>query len=197
MAACSEINLMLGSFEDGELEPNEMQEVAFHLARCQACTDELSELSTIGRELRSLSSAPALAGFAVTVKERIDNLPVPFRVRMSRFFDRGFGAIGSGFAWGAAMAAVAAATTILISPYATRLASRHPETVNAVTSIARDAVRAPARLAEAFPDNSIQVASFNRDSHAVISRLEAEVPSVAVWNEPRTDTTVIWVPDQR
>ena len=34
------------------------------------------------------------------------------------------------------------------------------------------------------------------DSQAIISRLEADSPSVAVWSEPRTDTTVIWVPDQ-
>jgi hypothetical protein len=34
------------------------------------------------------------------------------------------------------------------------------------------------------------------DSQAIISRLEADSPSVAVWSEPQTDTTVIWVPDQ-
>jgi hypothetical protein len=34
------------------------------------------------------------------------------------------------------------------------------------------------------------------DSQAIISRLEAEMPSVAVWSEPQSDTTVIWLPDQ-
>jgi hypothetical protein len=34
------------------------------------------------------------------------------------------------------------------------------------------------------------------NSGAIISRLEADSPSVAVWSEPQTDTTVIWVPDQ-
>ena len=38
MAECGEISMMLGAFEDSELEPNEMQEVAYHLARCESCT---------------------------------------------------------------------------------------------------------------------------------------------------------------
>jgi len=36
----------------------------------------------------------------------------------------------------------------------------------------------------------------DNDSHADISRLESENHSVAVWSEPRRDTTVIWLPDQ-
>ncbi len=37
----------------------------------------------------------------------------------------------------------------------------------------------------------------DNDSHADISRLESGNPAVAVWSEPRKDTTVIWLPDQR
>jgi hypothetical protein len=36
----------------------------------------------------------------------------------------------------------------------------------------------------------------DNDSHADISRLESENHSVAVWSEPRRDTTVIWLPEQ-
>jgi len=72
MAECSEISLMLGAFEDAELEPNEMQEVAYHLARCDSCSSILSDYSTVGRELRSITpaldfAAPNLAGFADAV----------------------------------------------------------------------------------------------------------------------------------
>ena len=54
MAECGEISMMLGAFEDSELEPNEMQEVAFHLARCESCTGLLADYSTLGRNLRSI-----------------------------------------------------------------------------------------------------------------------------------------------
>jgi anti-sigma factor RsiW len=165
MAECSEMSLMLGPFEDGELEPNEMQEVAFHLARCESCTDALSAYSSLGRELRTITPEPQLAGFAAAVVSRIDKLPQPFWTRLGRFFSRGSDYIGSGFAWSTAVAAVAVLTAVLITPYAEQFAGRHP------------AIAAS-------------------DSHAVISRLESDIPSVAVWSEPRTDTTVIWLPDQ-
>jgi len=71
MAECSEISMMLGAFEDSELEPNEMQEVAFHLARCESCTGILADYSTIGRDLRSITDAPSLAGFSNAVIARV------------------------------------------------------------------------------------------------------------------------------
>src|SRR5258708_24082739 len=85
MAECSEIGLMLGAFEDAELEPNEMQEVAYHLARCESCTSILTDYSSLGRELRSITTAPALAGFSRAVIARIDRLPQPFFLRIERF----------------------------------------------------------------------------------------------------------------
>lgn len=182
MAECNEISLMLGAFEDGELEPNEMQEVAFHMARCEACTDELSEFSTIGRELRSAVPQIQLDGFAAAVKSRIDAIPQPFSRRLARFFGRGTDFIGSGFAWSGAVAAVATLTAVLITPYAEKLA--HREVPTAVARLERDA----ASLADATAPVT--------DSHAVISRLESDIPSVAVWSEPRSETTVIWLPDQ-
>src|SRR6267378_3753287 len=129
MAECSEISLMLGAFEDAELEPNEMQEVAYHLARCPSCSDILSAYSTVGRELRSLTpaldfSAPNMAGFADAVIARIDRLPQPWFRRVERYFGRGADFLGSGFAWGGAVAAVAMLTMILMTPYVQQVASR-------------------------------------------------------------------------
>ena len=59
MAECGEIGMMLGAFEDSELEPNEMQEVAFHLARCESCAAILADYSTLGRDLRSIAARAA------------------------------------------------------------------------------------------------------------------------------------------
>jgi anti-sigma factor RsiW len=176
MADCSEIELLLGAFEDGELEPNEMQEVAFHLARCEPCTKTLSAYSTLGRELRAVAPVAELSGFSMAVISRIDNLPQPLSAKIARFFRRGTDFLGTQLAWGSAAAAVAILTVVLATPYAERFASRH----------------APATIVATAQD----AAAAATDSHAVISRLESETPSVAVWSEPRSDTTVIWLPDQ-
>lgn len=195
MAECSEISLMLGGFEDAELEPNEMQEVAYHLARCQSCSGILSEYSTVGRELRSLTptldfSAANMAGFADAVIARIDRLPMPWYRRVERYFGRGADFLGSGFAWGGAVAAVAMLTIILLTPYAEQLTGRKlGRPAPALNQIAAATVAQPgtANDESSMADN---------DSHAVISRLESGNSSVAVWSEPRKDTTVIWLPDQ-
>jgi len=195
MAECSEISLMLGAFEDAELEPNEMQEVAYHLARCQFCSGILSEYSTVGRELRSLTpaldfSASNMAGFADAVIARIDRLPQPWFRRVERYFGRGADFLGSGFAWGGAVAAVAMLTIILMTPYIQQVASRRLGAPGAASNQIAAATVAQPSLA------NDQSSMADNDSHAVISRLESGNPSVAVWSEPRKDTTVIWLPDQ-
>src|SRR5882672_6759763 len=123
MAECSEISLLLGAFEDSELEPNEMQEVAYHLARCERCTAALSYFTTIGRGLRDIAPEPVLGGFAMAVIARIDALPQPLWVRISRFFRGKDRVLGSGFAWGTAAAAIAAITIVVTTPYARRYAA--------------------------------------------------------------------------
>jgi anti-sigma factor RsiW len=194
MAECSEIGLMLGAFEDAELEPNEMQEVAYHLARCETCTSILTDYSSLGRELRSITTAPDLAGFSRAVIARIDRLPQSVFRRIERFLRRSTESIGSGFAWGGAVAAVAVLTVILLSPYAQKFSNRQvPSTVPASSQLADATVARPAIVGEPALDDS---AMADGDSHAVISRLESDNPSMAVWSEPRKDTTVIWLPDQ-
>ena len=74
MPECSEIGLMLGAVGDGELEPNDLQEVARHVERCASCTGELSDYSTIGRELREIAITPSLEGFTKSVLDVIAKL---------------------------------------------------------------------------------------------------------------------------
>ncbi len=199
MAQCNEINLMLGAFEDGELEPHEMQEVAHHLARCDACTGMLEEYASIGRELRSMLELPPLESFANSVLERIERLPVPIGRRIRRLFARVGDELNAGLGMGAAAAVAAMLTALLVTPYARQMLEREfpGAAVSPVAQMARAAAELPAETAEtlaAVPQEPAELAS---DSHAVISRLEAEMPSVAVWSEPQTDTTVIWLPDQQ
>ena len=193
MAECGEISIMLGAFEDAELEPNEMQEVAFHLARCESCTGVLSEYSTLGRGLRSVVAEPNLAGFSKAVVARIDNLPQPILTRIERFFRRQVESVNSGLAWGGAVAAVAMITIILMTPYVQQVANRRGASSATIAEATHDIVPAANEIASSAMNEPTMA---DNDSHADISRLESENHSVAVWSEPRRDTTVIWLPDQ-
>jgi anti-sigma factor RsiW len=192
MAECSEISMMLGAFEDSELEPNEMQEVAFHLARCESCTGILADYSTLGRNLRSFAPEPSLAGFSSAVVARVDRLPQPVLTRIERFLRRQLDSVGSGIAWGGAAAVAAIVTIILMTPLARQFANRGTQPTTIASSVSNAAV-APAQVASATAGEPTMA---DNDSHADISRLESENHSVAVWSEPRRDTTVIWLPDQ-
>jgi anti-sigma factor RsiW len=191
MAECGEISMMLGAFEDSELEPNEMQEVAHHLARCESCTGILADYSTLGRDLRSIAAEPSLAGFSSAVIARVDRLPQPMLTRIKRFLSRQVDSVGSGIAWGGAAVAVAIMTIIMITPYAEQFAGRGPQSV--IAKAERAAVQVANEAADAAASEPTMA---DNDSHADISRLESENHSVAVWSEPRRDTTVIWLPDQ-
>ncbi len=192
MAECGEISMMLGAFEDSELEPNEMQEVAFHLARCESCTSILADYSTLGRDLRSIAAEPALAGFSSAVIARIDRLPQPVLTRIERFIRRQLDSVGSGIRVGRR------------GRSCRHLDDNSNDTVRAAVRQSRDAADRDCQGGgqRCSRGRSNQIATANEptmadnDSHADISRLESENHSVAVWSEPRRDTTVIWLPDQ-
>ncbi len=196
MAQCDEISLMLGGFEDGELEPHEMQDVARHLASCAACTGLLDDYADLGRELRSVMAMPRLDGFAASVVQRIERLPVPLGLRVRRFFGRLGEELNAGLGIGAAAAVAAVLTILLATPFARHMIDHElpMASTRPITQVASEASTAAQQLASALPENASEAAA---DSHAVISRLESDVPSVAVWSEPQTGTTVIWLPDQQ
>ena len=117
MSDCEQITLLLGPFEDGELEPHEMQEVARHLATCKSCEELLGDYNAIGRELREVITIPPLTGFAAGVDARIAELRAPLRERIGAFFE------GLNQRWAAAFAmvsmagAVAVITALVLTPY--------------------------------------------------------------------------------
>jgi len=101
----------------------------------------------------------------------------------------------SGLGMAVAGAIAAAITVVLVTPYAQvamhrsapihEIAKAEPEpAVRPGVETARHAIRPEFGEAEEEPQ-------------AVISKLESDIPSVAVWNEPRMSTTVIWLPDQQ
>jgi len=213
MARCEEMKLLLGPFEDGELEAHEMQEVARHLAGCANCEGELADYRTFAVALRGASSTPSLAGFSNAVTARIDQLPVPFGRRLRRYVTSFADGIGATFATGFAAAAVAVITAVILTPYFRQgqfFNSGHPLQVamaapnirtNAPQEVAKNdaspVIPPLARNDTAGAGGDLQPASTTEDSGTIIDRLDSPSPSVAVWSEPKSDTTVIWVPDQQ
>jgi anti-sigma factor RsiW len=215
MARCDDIKLLLGPFEDGELEPHEMQEVARHVVGCADCEAELADYRTLAVSLRGVAVTPDLAGFSAAVLARIEELPIPFGVRIRRYLTS-FSGIGATITTGFAAAAVAVVTAVILTPYFKQ--ATFAATARAPAAITRSVPLAPATpqdIASADAQSAIpaEVANglsvgggsiapvagppdMSGNSGAIISRLEADSPSVAVWSEPQSDTTVIWVPDQ-
>jgi anti-sigma factor RsiW len=191
MVQCNEIAPLLGTFEDGELAPHEMQEVARHLAQCRDCEEVLAGYSTLGRLLRDAVPHPPLDGFAKAVQVRLEQVRPSLRVRFSRRFGSWRERFGGGVAIAFAMAATAILTVIITTPLARNMvgAGGHVTQVatRAAGAIARDAAETPAALASAAIG----------EPGTIISKLETSNPHVAVWSEPSQGTTVIWLPDQQ
>jgi anti-sigma factor RsiW len=219
MARCEDIRLLLGPFEDGELEPHEMQEVARHVVGCSACESELADYRTLAVSLRGAAAMPDLGGFTEAVVARIEKLPLPIGLRFRRYLTSFTDGIGATIAAGLATAAVAVLTATVLTPYfrqnlSASQSQRPPEIARNAqpsTEVNEDVASnnvspgIPADIASSLstdvtgsgiaPVNDLSGNSEN--SRTIISRLEADSPSVAVWSEPQTDTTVIWVPDQQ
>jgi len=191
MAQCDDIAPLLGTFEDGELAPHEMQEVARHLAGCANCEETLAGYSNVGRLLREAATAPALDGFAFAVQARIEQLRPPLRVRLGRWFGAHRERFGGGMAVAFAMAAAAILTVVITTPFARNM-------VGAGSHVTQLATRNARALAGDTAKSSAAIASATSgEPSTIISKLESSNPDVAVWSEPSQDTTVIWLPDQQ
>jgi anti-sigma factor RsiW len=191
MPQCSELAPLLGAFNDGELEPHEMQEVARHLAHCTTCEETLAGYATLGRLLRDTSPVPPLDGFAQAVQGRVERLRPPLRTRLGRWI----GELGERFGAGAGLAVAAAAAAMLavvvITPFARNLIGAGNQAANVAAREVSTAV------SEAVPAAETLAAAASGEPSTIISQLETSNPDVAVWSEPIQDTTVIWLPDQQ
>jgi anti-sigma factor RsiW len=183
MVQCDEMAPLLGPFEDGELPPHEMQEVARHLASCTNCENVLAAYSSIGRLLREAAPTPSLEGFAMAVQAGIEQLRPPLLGRLSRWFETQRERFGNGAALAFAMGVAAIVTIAITTPLARNMTGAGGHSVQLA---ARDAVKSRARLA-----------SVSGEPNTIISKLETSNPDVAVWSEPSQNTTVIWLPDQQ
>ncbi len=177
MAACDQVKLLLGPFEDGELEPHEMEDVALHIVTCHGCKDALDDYRSLAVALRDCLPQPALEGFAAGVLARIEEIPQPFRLRWRSYLEALSEPL-SAATLVAAGAFVALVTAWLVTPYA-HLLLHHPSNLNQVASVQNDSTTTAQRMNAAGHD----------------APLDQPQPSVlALSNDPTT--TVIWLPNQ-
>jgi len=223
MTSCGEVRLLLGPFDDGELEPNEMEDVAFHVVGCGECKAALEDYRALGVALRSVVTVPPLDNFAQAVTARLAPRRIPVGARVAQWWNS-IGRLASVIEFAGVAAATAVLTLLIAGPDVRKFVTHRAE--NTAVSFKAGATT-PARPVQAIASAGPGVANTNRnvaaadgklaaadvnlanvddqgkieaasDLQEIVSELGAgHSPSVAVWNEPRTDTTVVWVPDQR
>ncbi|HUY20682.1 MAG TPA: zf-HC2 domain-containing protein [Candidatus Binataceae bacterium] len=197
MPDCSEIRPLLSAFGDGELEPPELLSVARHLAECTDCERETADFSSLGTQLRDTLESTVdlipLAGFTAAVQARISHLRPSLWSRFGNWLESLDERLNPGLSLASAAIAMAALTAIILTPYVRQYATRHSVQVAASAPAHRTLAQAAVAPVAVAPVED----ALAEDSHAIISRLESANPAVAVWSEPRSDTTVIWVPDQQ
>jgi anti-sigma factor RsiW len=179
MPVCDQLRLLLGPFEDGELEPHEMEDVALHIVSCTGCKAALDDYRSLGVALRDCLPQPALEGFTAGVLERIELTPQPLWTRLRSYFDPWGERLGSTASLVAAGAFAALLTAWLVTPYAHHLLRRSPNP-NEMAS----------RTQDDRPPSAEQTASAEHE----ISPDQPDSSMVALSNDPTT--TVIWLPNQ-
>ena|SRR3984893_16158011 len=179
MPACDQVKLLLGPFDDGELEPHEMEDVALHVVNCGACKVALDDYRSLGVALRDWVPRPAIDGFTAAVLKRIDQIPQPLWIRGKYYLEALAEHIGATASLVAAGAFAALLTAWLVTPYAQRFLHRS--------------------------SNLVQVASGNKNDLTQASQQTSSTSQTAAVDEPESSmialssdptTTVIWLPNQ-
>lgn len=179
MPACDQVKLLLGPFDDGELEPHEMEDVALHVVRCGACKAALDDYRSLGVALRDCALQPAIDGFTAAVLKRIDQLPQPLWRRWRHYLDVLAEHVSGTVPLVAAGAFAALLTAWLVTPYAQHLLHHSPNLVQIASGNKNDlrvqSQQQPGVNQNASPDQS-------------------ESSMITLSNDP--STTVIWLPNQ-
>jgi hypothetical protein len=174
MPECHQVKFLLGPFDDGELEPHEMEDVALHVVSCGPCKSALGEYRSLGVALRDCLPQPAIDGFSAAVLKRIEEIPNPLWRRWRYYLESAGQRLGGTIPLMAAAAFAALVTAWLVTPYAQHLL---------------DHSSSPAQVASRGPNSneSAQLAQNAAPDQSGSSVL-------ALSNDPTT--TVIWLPNQ-
>jgi len=187
LAHCDDIAPLLSAFNDGELPAHETDLVTQHLDGCETCKETLIDYLLLGHHLRTATATSTLDGFTETVMRGIAGARRPFRGRLlNRLEDLRERWVAAVSLAGAAVA-MATLALVLAEPHTRERISLWFGGHSDTPPIAQEADTVASSSSSTLPDQS--------SSEAFISRLEARRPSVALWSEPNTKTTVIWLGD--
>jgi anti-sigma factor RsiW len=179
MPACDQVKLLLGPFDDGELEPHEMEDVAFHVAGCTACKATLEDYRSLGVALRDCLPQPTVDGFTSAVLKRIDQLPQPLWKRWWRHANMLAEHAGGAMSLVAAGALAALITAWLVTPYTQRLLHRSSNLVQVASSNQNDST-------------GLSGQALGASQNALLD--QSQPPMITLTDDP--STTVIWLPNQ-
>jgi hypothetical protein len=215
MSVCDDIKLLLGPFDDGELEPHEMEDVALHVVSCSDCKAALENCRSLGVVLRDVVRPPSMEGFTQAVMARIERLPLPVHVRLRHYlaskierFGASFERFGASVAIGAVGAVAAIMTVWVVTPYAHRFNHQSPVQVASAERTPR-IVTPPDDIApsQPVPGSDPDIGGTPHDIFgpeqvmpeppSTEASASYNAPMIAVSDDPKTATTVIWMPNQQ
>jgi anti-sigma factor RsiW len=179
MPACDQVKLLLGPFDDGELEPHEMEDVALHVVSCTSCKAALDDYRSLGVALRDCVPQPFSDGFTAGVLARIERIPQPLGIRWKHHLGVLAQRFRNPMTLVAAGVCAALVTAWLATPYAERLLGRSSNIVQVASDNRNDANARSEQAAGASQSPSSE---------------ESESPMITLSNDPAT--TVIWLPNQ-
>lgn len=166
---CRDVDTLLPLFFDGELDARRMRDVALHTARCEECEAQVRDLESIQAQLqRSVAADLESIDFSNMWNSIERRLPPPRVTLWTRL--RARWEMFEGFEWSPAIPAAAVVATALLAFF---LFSRSEPT----------AVPDAERLA-------------STDYASSVERLDTAFDSVAIFSDPDTQTTVVWLGDE-
>jgi anti-sigma factor RsiW len=182
MLACDRVRLLLGPFEDGELEPHEMEDIAFHVVTCPPCKSALEDYRSLGVALRDSFRLPAAEDFTQAVLQKIEQRRHPLWRRFSGYLDGLAERVGAAIAITALATVAAVAALVTLSPYPKRLL-HHSNPVAQVSPTITLADRGDVRASPGPTPEALYSGSPATDE-----------PVITLSDDPTT--TVIWLQNQ-
>jgi anti-sigma factor RsiW len=187
LAHCDDIAPLLSAFNDGELSAHETDLVTQHLDGCETCKETLIDYLLLGHHLRTATMMSSLDGFTEGVMRGIAGARRPFRGRLLNRLEDLRERWVAAVSLAGATVALATLALVLAEPHTWERISARFRATPASSDVAQNSDNPASSSSTPQPDQS--------SSEAFISRLEAKPPSVTLWSEPNTKTTVIWLGD--
>jgi len=167
---CQDVDTLLPLFFDGELDSRRMRDVALHTARCRGCESQLRDLETVQAHLQQTVKVDLdtvdFSGLWTSIERRLPPPRDSFWQRLRARWD-----LLEPWDWSPALPAAAAVAATAVAGFFLFSASE-PTAVPQAERIA------------------------STDYSSSVERLDTVFDSFALFSDPDTQTTVLWVGDE-